>query len=238
MLPRRPIQEYTDEQWDNFIIQLSKTYLSDYIPWWHLVESRPGTSNLTISNISTYNLFCVAASLCFQGFQSQLQVHQVWIQCIILYTWCSCMLLYFLVEARTHKVILVNKNQLGQVLISPCYFNNLKRAIILYMVVTKFNYLIRFHNNYYYRNFGLCSRWTSLHHLALSLQHLVRVWSSVDASKNGTTRLLHLSLTLLWLAQRDPVGLWCEVWGHSIVENRFGFTNYSSSFLVESGSIV
>ena len=128
----------------------------------------------------------MAASLCFQGFQSQLQVHQVWIQCI--YTWCSCMLLYFLVEARTHKVILVNKNQLGQVLISPCYFNliNLKRAIILYMVVTKFNYLIRFH---YYRNFGLCSRWTSLHHLALSLQHLVRVWSSVDTSKDGTTRL-------------------------------------------------
>ena len=57
VLPRRPIHEYTDEEWDEFIqiIRLSKTYQSDYVVI--LEESRPGTSNLSNSNISIYNMF-------------------------------------------------------------------------------------------------------------------------------------------------------------------------------------
>ena len=57
VLPRRPIHEYTDEDWNEFIqiVQMSKTYPSDYVVI--LEESRPGTSNVTVSNISLYNLF-------------------------------------------------------------------------------------------------------------------------------------------------------------------------------------
>ena len=56
ILPRRPIHEYTDEELNEFIqiIRMSKTYQSDYVVV--LEELRPGTSNLTISNISLYNM--------------------------------------------------------------------------------------------------------------------------------------------------------------------------------------
>ena len=57
VLPRRPIHEYTDKEWNEFIqiLRLSKTYQSDYVVI--LEESRSGTSNLSISNISIYNMF-------------------------------------------------------------------------------------------------------------------------------------------------------------------------------------
>ena len=57
VLPRRPIHEYTDEDWNEFIqiIRMSKTYQSDYMVV--LEEARPGTSNLSMYNISLYNLF-------------------------------------------------------------------------------------------------------------------------------------------------------------------------------------
>ena len=57
VLPRRPIHEYTDKEWSKFIqiTRLSKSYQSDYVVI--LEESKPGTSNLSISNISLYNLF-------------------------------------------------------------------------------------------------------------------------------------------------------------------------------------
>ena len=57
VLPRRPIHEYTDEEWNEFIeiIRLSKTYQSDYVVI--LEEARPGTSNVSMSNISLYDMF-------------------------------------------------------------------------------------------------------------------------------------------------------------------------------------
>ena len=57
VLPRRPVSKYMDEDWNQFIdtIRLSKTYQSDYVVF--LEEARPGTSNLSMSNISLYNLF-------------------------------------------------------------------------------------------------------------------------------------------------------------------------------------
>ena len=43
VLPRRPIHEYTDKEWNEFIqiVWMSKTYQSDYVVV--LEESRPGT---------------------------------------------------------------------------------------------------------------------------------------------------------------------------------------------------
>ena len=57
VLPRRPIHDYTEEDWKEFIkiIQMSKLYQSDYVVV--LDESRPGTSSITVSNITLYNLF-------------------------------------------------------------------------------------------------------------------------------------------------------------------------------------
>ena len=57
VLPRRSIHEYTDEEWNEFIqiIRMTKTYRSDYVVI--LEEAAPGTSNLTMSNISLYDLF-------------------------------------------------------------------------------------------------------------------------------------------------------------------------------------
>ena len=57
VLPRRSIHEYTQEDWNEFneILQIAKTYPSEYMAI--LEEQKPGTVNLSMTNISLYNLY-------------------------------------------------------------------------------------------------------------------------------------------------------------------------------------
>lgn len=57
VLPRRPLRNYTDEEWSelNRILRLTKTYESDYVII--LEEQVAGTSNQTMVNVSLYNLY-------------------------------------------------------------------------------------------------------------------------------------------------------------------------------------
>ena len=57
VLPRRSIHEYTDEEWDEFneMLRLAKIYTSDYTVI--LEEQKPGTSNLSMTSISVYDLY-------------------------------------------------------------------------------------------------------------------------------------------------------------------------------------
>lgn len=57
VLPRRPLRNYTEEDWSelNRILQLTKTYEADYVII--LEEQLLGTSNQTMVNVSLYNLY-------------------------------------------------------------------------------------------------------------------------------------------------------------------------------------
>ena len=56
ILPRKPVRDFTDEEWENFIniLRLTKTHNSGYKVV--LEESLPGTADIAISNISLFDL--------------------------------------------------------------------------------------------------------------------------------------------------------------------------------------
>ena len=56
ILPRKPVRDFTDEEWNDFIniIRLTKTYDSGYKVV--LEERQPGTTDLLMSNISLFDL--------------------------------------------------------------------------------------------------------------------------------------------------------------------------------------
>ena len=57
VLPRRSIHEFSDEDWNEFneILQVAKTYPSEYMVI--LEEQKPGTVNLSMTNVSLYDLY-------------------------------------------------------------------------------------------------------------------------------------------------------------------------------------
>lgn len=57
VLPRRPVRDFTDEDWATFngILRLTRTYDSGYSVV--LEEATPGTTNLTTTNVSLYHLY-------------------------------------------------------------------------------------------------------------------------------------------------------------------------------------
>ena len=56
VLPRKPVRDFTDEEWEDFkdIIRLTRSHDSGYMVV--LKESRPGNSDLMMSSVSLYNL--------------------------------------------------------------------------------------------------------------------------------------------------------------------------------------
>ena len=56
ILPRKPVRDFTDEEWNDFIniIRQTKTYDSGYKVV--LEERQPGTADLLMSNVSLYDL--------------------------------------------------------------------------------------------------------------------------------------------------------------------------------------
>ena len=56
ILPRKPVRDFTDEEWNDFIsiLRMAKTYPSDYQVV--LEESQPGTADLVMSNVTLYDL--------------------------------------------------------------------------------------------------------------------------------------------------------------------------------------